>query len=63
MWGRERLKVEKLVRKWSQNALFCQFSTEIFITEGSFWPRNMQLRALQPFRDHLDLFPSKALEK
>ena len=25
MWGRERLKVEKSVRKWSQNAFFANF--------------------------------------
>ena len=61
MWGRERVKVEESVGKLAKNALFSNFSSNSY-NQGKFLVENMQLKASQPFRDHLDIFPSKALE-
>ena len=57
MWGRERDQLEN----WHKMHYF-QISPQILITEGNFLVETMQLRASKPFRDHLDIFPSKALE-
>ena len=61
MWRREKVKVEESLGKLAKKALFQIFS-QTLITEENFWSKNMQLRASQPSREHLDIFLSKALE-
>ena len=45
MWGTERLKVEKSVRKWSQNALFANFPLK-FYNRGKFLVEKYVIKGL-----------------
>ena len=36
MWGRERLKVEKSIGKWSQNAFFANFPLKFLLQREVF---------------------------
>ena len=63
MWGRRGSELRNRFKKWLKMHYFQILPSHSSYNRGEFLALKYEIMASQPFIDHLDIFPSKVLEK